>query len=597
MTRAKKATHQGVPTDKIEEALTRWEQIYVKLFRRVAGGKLSALGPRYMSPHELAKVEEYLGEMAGGGKFRVEPRNPENLLEYCDPIPPFEVEIEGRPKPATPSEHGLRGIGGGISSMEGPQPMLWGQAGYGPAQYPPQPGAAQPAPGYPQTLPGWMQQMPPAMAYNFAGQQQPLKALHMLGETPDRMHQQAPSAMFSSDYLGVQQLNYTREALTKERTEREGDRKEWDKRFEQMQEMLNASKEEARAAREKSERDRLEAKLEAMTQTQNAKPAIPPEMWIGMATAMAPVLSAVVSSGQQRAATQQDAQTKAVELQMNGMQSLLSASQNKSSDVEGIMKTVAGLAPMVTPFITKMAENKSPAAQADLFSTLAENNLTTLTTMGQFLQAMMEANGNDPWWRPMIESAIESVQQVGAQMAVQASGGKGAPPAQGAAPGKPPMSQGSMLASTIVNSPQFPAELKTGAWFSAIAALHDGVDPEQISAHIAQHCVELSNADALPDMLQGLMGSESSARMVLSQLMDPMPVSKQKPDYIGEVIDATLRKLAQVQAPMTAEGEEVAPATPASPDLSVVPSAMDNGAQPPPPGVPFDLGDPVLTPA
>jgi len=126
-----------------------------------------------------------------------------------------------------------------------------------------------------------------------------------------------------------------------------------------------------------------------------------------------------------------------------------------------------------------MAENKSPGAQADLFSTLAENNLTTLTTMGQFLQAMMEANGNDPWWRPMIESAIESVQQVGTQMAAQA-GSRQAQAAQSAAPqggnSKPPMTQGAMLATTIVNSSQFPAELKTGAWFQAIAAMHDQVE-------------------------------------------------------------------------------------------------------------------------
>ena len=595
MTRAKKATFQGVPTEKIEESLTKWESVYVKLFRRVAGGKLSALGPRHMSPHELTKIEEYLGEMAGGGKFRVEPRNPENLLEYADPIPPFEVEIEGRPKPATPAEHGLRGIGGGISAMEGPQQMLWGQPGYGPYNAPMAEQAYPQAPGQ-ANLPGWMRQMPPAMAAGFAGQQQPHKVLNMMGET-GTSYAQAPSAMYSSDYLGVQQLNYTREQLTKERVERENDRKEWDRRFEMMQESMNASKEEARAAREKAERDRLEAKLEAMTQAQNAKPAISAETWVGIATAVAPVLTAVVSSGQARAAVQTDAQTKAVELQMNGMQSLLSASQNKTSDVEGIVKTVAGLAPMITPFITKMAENKSPGAQADLFSTLAENNLTTLTTMGQFLQAMMEANGNDPWWRPMIESAIESVQQVGAQMAVQA-GSRPAPQAQAdgapAASPKPPMSQGAMLASTIVNSSQFPPELKTGAWFQAIAAMHDQVEPQQIADHIAQHVVELANADALPDLLDGIMGAEP--RPVLEQLMNPMPIAKQNPQYADQIINATVDRLSQVTPLETSA--EVVPPSPAVPMAAPVPSAaVGNGASMPrgggePPGVPFDLAEP-----
>ncbi len=606
MTRTKKATFQGVPTDKIEEALTKWENIYVKLFRRVAGGKLSALGPRNMTPHELVKIEEYLSELAGGGKFRVEPRNPENLLEYCDPIPPFEVEIEGRPKPATPAEHGLRGIGGGISAMEGPQPLLWGQQGYGPAAAYPGAVGTDPAgyapPAYQQNLPAWMRQMPPVMAAGFAGQQQPGKVLNMMGEAqPSTSYAQAPSAMYSSDYLGVQQLNYTRDALTKERAERESDRKEWEKRFEQMQQLMNDSKEEARAAREKAERDRLEAKLEAMTQAQQAKPAIAPETWVGLAGAMAPVLTAVVSSGQQRAATQQDAQTKAVELQMNGMQSLLAASQSKGGELEGILKTVAGLAPMVTPFITKMAENKSPGAQADLFSTLAENNLTTLTTMGQFLQAMMEANGNDPWWRPMIESAIESVQQVGTQMAAQA-GSRQAQAAQSAAPqggnSKPPMTQGAMLATTIVNSSQFPAELKTGAWFQAIAAMHDQVEAQQVGDHIAQHVVELANADALPDLLDGILGTDP--RAVLDQLMSPMPISKQNPQYAESVIAATLDRLSQVSPVETTA--EVLPPSPATPDVSPVPSASEsNGASTPraggaPPSVPFDLGEPVPTP-
>jgi hypothetical protein len=582
----KKATYQGVPSDKIAEAQTRWENIYVKLFRRVAGGKLSALGPKHMTPQDLAKIEEYLQDHAGGGKFRVEPRNPDNLLEYAEPIPPFEVEIEGHPKPATPAEHGLKGMPGGINAMEGPRPMNWNP------QAPPTPANPLGQPSVPYAhMPDWMRSLPPAMAHSFAAQQNPNYALQQLGEQPTGgpQTQGAPHAMYASDQLGVQQLNYTREQLTKERTEREADRKEWERRFELMQASINDSKEEARAAREKAERDKLEAKLEAM---QSNKPAIDPTVWVGLATAMAPVLSAMVGSNQAKAATQQEQATKAIELQMQGMNTLMQASSKKGSDLDGLLKSVVGLAPVLGPVLQKFADNKSPGAQADLFSTLAENNLTTLTTMGQFLQAMQEAQGNDPWWRPMVESAIESVQQVGAQMAVQA--GATGPAVQQAAQnaqanGGPAqaMSKGQTTASMVVNNPQFPADMKTGEWFKLISAMHDEIDADQVAHHTAQHIVNLANQEQLPEILENIFEKPEE---VLQMLVGPLPITQQNPNYIQRVLQLTAHALKTAVAVDT-DGESASQGEQET-DQGI-PSAADGNH-----AVPFDIGPaPVPQPA
>jgi len=534
----KKATYQGVPSDKIAEAQTRWENIYVKLFRRVAGGKLSALGPKHMTPQELAKIEEYLQQLAGGGKFRVEPRNPDNLLEYAEPIPPFEVEIEGHPKPATPAEHGVKGISGGISAMEGPQQMNWN-----PGQ-PPQ----APNPPY-EHMPGWMRSMPPSYGHAWASQMNPSYALNALGEQPRSNGQPAPAAMYASDQIGVQQLNYTREQLTKERTEREQERKEWEKRFELLQSQINDSKEQAREAKLQAERDRLEAKLEAM---QSQKSNIDPQVWIGLATAMAPVLSAMVSSGQAKAATQQEQATKAIELQMQGMNTLMSASAKKGSDLDGIVKSVAALAPVLGPVMAKWIENKSPGVQADLYSTLQEGNLTTLTTMAQFLQMMMEANGNDPWWRPMVESAIESVQQVGAQMAVQAGSKNPAVQQQAEQTKKPAMTQGQTVATMVFNNAQFPRDMKTGQWFEIIAAMHDRIDADQVSHALAQHIVNLANNNSLPELIENIFDKPEE---VLNMLVGPLPIKTQAPPYVEQVINLTAHKL-RTAVPVDTEADE-----------------------------------------
>lgn len=582
----KKATFHGVPSDKIAEAQTRWENIYVKLFRRVSGGKLSALGPKHMTPQDLAKIEEYLQDHAGGGKFRVEPRNPDNLLEYCDPIPPFEVEIEGHPKPATPAEHGLKGMPGGINAMEGPRPMNWN-----PGQAPPNPvnPLAQPVIPYAH-MPDWMRGLPPAMAHSFAAQQNPNYALQQLGEQPTGgpQTQGAPQAMYASDQLGVQQLNYTREQLTKERTERDADRKEWERRFELMQASINDSKEDARAAREKGERDKLEAKLEAM---QQSKPSIDPAVWVGLATAMAPVLSAMVGSNQAKAASQQEQATKAIELQMTGMNNLMTQSGKKGGELDGLIKSVVGLAPILAPMLSKFADNKSPGAQADLFSTLAENNLTTLTTMGQFLQAMQEAQGNDPWWRPMVESAIESVQTVGAQMAVQAGANSPAVQQQAnraAAPGAAPggMSQGQTMTSMIVNNPQFPAALKTGEWFKLIAAMHDEIDPDQVSHHVAQHIVNLANENQLPDLIDNVFEKPEE---VLNMFIGPLPIANSNPAYVEQVVRLTahaLRNAVATDEPGAQAGAVVdVPGAPVEHDGGIPSAAADNGVG----AVPFNI--------
>lgn len=566
----KKATFQGVPTEKIAEAQTRWASIAVRMWRRVPSGRLSALGLVHMTPQELGNIEEYLKNKAGGGRFRVEPRNPDNLLQYCDPIPAFELEIEGAPKPATPAEHGLKAVAGGITAMEGVQTMQW--------QDPQQ--MQQQIEGLPQ----WMRSMPPNYIQAFSQGVNPSAVLRAMGEIPSAPAGQpsAPVAMYASDQLGVQQLQYTREQLTKERTERENDRKEWDRRFELMQQQMNEAKEQAREARERAEREKLEAKLEAM---QSQKSSIDPTVWVGLATAFAPVLSAVVSSGQQKAAVQQEQATKAIELQMQGMNNLMQASTKKGGDLEGIVKLAVGLAPVLGPVLQKFAENRSPGAQADLFSTLAENNLTTLTTMGQFLQAMMEANGNDPWWRPMIESAVESVQQVGAQMAA-AAGAKGPVVQQQVQQAqengtRKPVSQGQQVASMIINSNGFPKELKTGAWFELLAAMHDQVDADQVAHHLSEHILHLALEDALPELLENVFDKPQE---VLEMLLGPLPIKQQKPDYTSRIVRLTVHKLSTAMS-VDIEGEGSddveADAAEGDGDFDSAPQAADS--------VPFDM--------
>ena len=95
----KPPTHKGLPDPEVFiEAAKNWPQVLVKVRRQSGKGHWAMVcGGVLMTIKELANIEDWIAKSgAGGGMFRIEPKNPANEVEYAWPgVPPFTLEIEG----------------------------------------------------------------------------------------------------------------------------------------------------------------------------------------------------------------------------------------------------------------------------------------------------------------------------------------------------------------------------------------------------------------------------------------------------------------------------------------------------------------------
>ena len=82
-----------------------------------------------------------------------------------------------------------------------------------------------------------------------------------------------------------------------------------------------------------------------------------------------------------------DATAKSLEVQQQGLQSLMQATlsqTNKTSDLEKMITTIG---PLVMPLISENMKSRGPEAQAGLFQAMAENNLNSVAMMAQLIEA------------------------------------------------------------------------------------------------------------------------------------------------------------------------------------------------------------------
>lgn len=553
-TRRRVATREGVPLDEIRDAQSKWEAVQVRIQRRVAGGKLAALGTKIMTLPELEGIESWIKERAGGGQFRVEARDPKNTLEYADPIPPFTCDIEGPPKPsnafehavplaATENTHGAAGMTFLDSLAPPAEPVFNGPI----------------TPELMARIPSWVS--PEHWRYWLAHQRTDMVAARLGLESPGR---QAPASTFSSDQLAVKQLDEVRADLAQREARALQREKDLNTELERVRKENERHKDEERSLREKAERDLMNVRLEALQRelatlksvppAPPPKPALAPEVWVGMATALAPVLVAVVTSGSSRQAALAEQQAKVAELQMTGLSTVIGAANGKKSDMTGLLEGALKLAPLLTPVLAEFFKNKSPTAQANLFSTLMEGNLTTLSTMGSFLQTMMEMQGGDPWWRPMVENGIQGVVAAANQYAAVAAEQNGAKaPQTQAAAGMMKQTPGAGMATVIVNHPQFPKELKNGAWVEVIAALHDKAHPENIAEFVTEQLVGMENRkENMPEFFANVFEAPEQA---FTMLMSNLPIYRQDRPYADSVIKA-IGEAVRATRVVDTEGEE-----------------------------------------
>lgn len=513
--RKKVETLAEAPLELIKDLAQNYESVWVVVKRHGQQGQWASIGPRVMKPTmEVAALDDWIRELAGGGKFRVEAVDPADPTKHL--LPPFWVHIEGPPKAVASSRRA-------IAAPVGASPALV-------------PHSAPPP--YGQTNPNW----------------------HTPQEPPD------PSAYWSQtpDALAFKQAQDYKQELLDERKRREDERQQFSDRIQhltnQIAEMNQRHNEEtarrdreAAEARAKADREALLARIE------QAERKEPPKFtdYAAMITAMAPVLTALVDSGKSKQELTTNFQQKSMETQLSSISSVMTAAMKK--DDGGVVKMFEVVIPLLVPLVQKMFEERSPTKMAELVGSMGESQMTMLSVLSQFIQQFAGEDSDQPWMK-MLREGLRTVESITEQMAETAHPRQPQPqgPSQPQAPlaGQPQQPQGPLgqlsaqqIANAIVNSPDCPEELRGKDWYEVFISLHNRVVPSQVAEQIAQTLEQASDRGRkLAPMFVGFYESDKKPSEHLEQLLEMIPIWEDSA-YCKQVLEAFDAQFTEEDAP------------------------------------------------
>lgn len=553
VSQGKTPTHKGVPYDQIEEAQALYETLDLRIARVSARGTRSSLGSFNKTPAELADVEIWLREVAGGGKFHVQSRKPDGTGN-ADPIPGFEFEIEAPPKAMRASDINTAGavvpIGGvpgfGAVPAGGGMPPMMGNAAM-------------------QMLPAMQpyvdQKLLPPIVRNMPQAQQVAWAQSMgipVVTAPPGMPQhtgQAPMNAFASDQIANKELDRAQRELAQERAQRETERKETAAREQETRERMDRLEQERRDDQRRAEQQRHDQQMESL-RTDMARDREQTRMLFerpkglfsnpDSLVAIGGIVTALINSSSDRSA-------KVAELQSQGQQALLTATMTKA-DHKPTTELIKAIAPLALPFLTQFMEAKSPSAQADLVATMAENQLTSISMMANLITDFGAAQENPPYWLPMAQKALEGIVQAAEAVAQKNKEVAGVPqqPTQlqaqagTVAPQQPQQLSGRQITQMVIADPRCPEWVKDEKWVQALNLLHDRAPLEETVEYIAKLLHELNEAGTTPKEIEGVW---DEADVVLKSILEPLPIWEMDNAYAVAVINGVIDILAGDEDP------------------------------------------------
>jgi hypothetical protein len=573
---------KGVPRDKIIEAMDTYHQVDLRISRVNARGGRSSMGSFVKSPAEVNDIELWLRDLAGGGRFHVDPLK-HGEAGRADPIPPFEIEIDGPAKAMKGSEINTQPAQYGIP-MAAPgmgAPMM--AAGGMPM------GAGAPFVD-PKHLPNFARGMEPQHQVAYA---------RSMGIPVQTGHPgQAPANAFASDQIANKELDRAKEELARERAAREEERKEAQQREEETRRRMDRMEAQRAEDQRKAEADRHALEMDRMRADQARdreqfqqqmqalqnrpveapKPTFSPEML----TALGGIVTAFISSNNERAARQ-------AEMQAQGQQALLQATMAKG-DSKPMMDMLKQVMPVAAPLLASFWESKSPKAQADLVATMAENQLTSISMMAELINSFGAGQENPPFWLPMAQETLRGVVQAAETMANKNKDVGGSPvqaptalPASAPTPAAAPASQVTaeppfspeQITQMIMQDSRYPAWGRTPEWAQALTLLH-GRSPDA-APYIANMLATLDRENRTPPEIADVW---DRADEVLANILRPMPIWGYDNEYAVGVINQIIEILGggappeEVPAPVMQdpppEAQVVVPPAPEPPATQVI---------------------------
>jgi hypothetical protein len=567
-----KTLNQEIPWDEIGEISTKYESVLLRIQRRNGRGQLQTLGAAItMETSKLPALEDWLQSFAGGGDYEIEIKDPNNSISILTPR--FKAPIAGAARP--PRFLGNAEDQYAVNPFEGQQQQQ--------QQQPPQQRNFQAPQG------AWANNLHPQQQQNYGG---------------GRIGRPAPGATVASDTLAMQQHAEYKAETAKTIAKLEGTVDKLIADNKRTQDSLAREREAARDEKHKSELQRIEQMMQVMMD-KRSEPVVAQKAngTIDIIAAMAPfvpVFAAMVTSRESSA-------SKSMEVQSAGLNQLMTATLSQANKPDSTQELLKSLLPLAMPFISQLMEAKSPGAQAQLFNSMVENNLSQVAMMAQLIESFATQGGQEePWWLPMIRETLGGV--VGMTEAYMQGKGlpgqlpatprqlpPGAPAPQMQTMETPPVSgfasygtdgDDSQLAE-IVDVPALPnpaaarargeratqevmtgikpgngiedtltmqekvmlsvlpADFQTPEWRGIVVAVERQEDVEDVADLCASHIVHLINFNLLPRHLMDVV--EDPAR-ALDRVLGVLPVMKANPEYGVDLINGVIDILIEAEA-------------------------------------------------
>lgn len=543
--------HDGVPIDQLAQRLNELgpdQRFPVRLQRKNdANGQLQSFPRIDRSIPELFDIETHLDQLAGGGLWYVEVRNPASMDQLI--VPRFTVYIAGPPR----------------------QPRFAGTVADHAYQ------ASQPGPvvqGFPSP---WAQNLPPAQQQQYHGGASP----GPIGQPPPTY---GPGATIASDRLAMHQNETLRAEIAELRSENRAAKEKYEDRVTQLEKDLLRERETAKEAMHKAEMARLEAKLEALS---TARPEPKSGGTVEIVAALAPVLGTLFTS-------RDNASMKSMEIASQNLNNMMSATLAQANKPDQMITVVL---PLIKEMM--MARRGDPKSEIEFLDRMMQSNLNNVSMMAQLVEAMTGSDGEKPWWSDVVTNALEGGKSMVAaymeHIAEQRRGnaapamlpsGAGLPTnlprrqmaakpqphpqpqvaqqqqsapmpleysTEGADDGvlapdqvepavAPTPSNGALTGREKVLLGALPADFQTPPWRKIIIALHRETPLEQLTDMIVMHLESCIQFEMLPSLLADLQDDPASA---LGRVIAPLPFAQQQPDKARDLLKLVITALAR----------------------------------------------------
>jgi len=485
--------------DKIREAAALYPEVRLTIRRRDRiNGKIASLPNMMARTADLADgtLEENLRARYGGGSYLIYAVNPANTMEQV--IPTYNTEIEGPPLTQQQAAANVPAMLGGRPAAAAPQMYYPGVqfASFVPADDRP-----------PSTIdPSLFMSMPPDQMAREMGARMEAMLAERLKESA------AATARLEKE------LKETQAETVREREKREEERRQHEKEI---------------------HRQEMDALRQQIAGGNGHKPTFDFGEIAKLVAAGVPVLTALITSRSGREEAVLKLQQDNSRAQLDGIKELVRAQFDRTGGVDKTIESLVKVVPLFVPVLKIWLEERSPTKTAELVSALAENNLTTLNMVGQFMNNFAEEQPQS-MWAQLAKQAIQGVQEIASQMTVDAR----KRPALQQPQQRPVVTQIPQTpqewADAIVGSPNTPQEFKTPKWHELWRMIHDpNVPAQQVTDELGTHLDELQGTPAMPEVFRTLHSDEETLPSVfLGQLLSQLPLSQNDPARVKALCEA-----------------------------------------------------------